>query len=138
AIRGFRETERSRWEPAARAALERAAAAAFPPAQPPQPLVHVLDLHPGGHVGPHVDSVKFCGCTIAGLSLLSAAVLRLRSCHGPCESLELLLEPGSLYVLRGAARYDFTHEILPDHESFFGGCRVPRGRRISLILRNAP
>ncbi|KAM8793890.1 alpha-ketoglutarate-dependent dioxygenase alkB homolog 7, mitochondrial [Eudromia elegans] len=139
AIRGFRETERCRWGPAARAALERAAAAAFPPpAPPPQPLVHVLDLHPGGHVAPHVDSVKFCGCTIAGLSLLSAAVLRLRSCRGPPGGVELLLEPGSLYVLRGAARYEFTHEILPQGESFFGGRRVPRGRRVSLILRNAP
>ncbi|XP_062454324.1 alpha-ketoglutarate-dependent dioxygenase alkB homolog 7, mitochondrial [Rhea pennata] len=138
AIQGFRETERGRWGAASRAALERAAAAAFPPAPPPLPLVHVLDLHPGGHVGPHVDSVKFCGCTIAGLSLLSASVLRLVSCRDPHEWLELLLEPGSLYVLRGAARYDFTHEILRDEESFFGGRRVPRGRRLSLILRNAP
>lgn len=39
---------------------------------------------------------------------------------------------------RGAARYDFTHEILPDEASFFGDCRVPRGRRVALIFRNAP
>ncbi|XP_049665598.1 alpha-ketoglutarate-dependent dioxygenase alkB homolog 7, mitochondrial [Accipiter gentilis] len=80
----------------------------------------------------------FCGCTIAGVSLLSPSVMRLVSCRAPGQWLELLLEPGSLYVLRGAARYDFTHEILRDEESFFGGRRVPRGRRLALICRNAP
>ncbi|NWY22330.1 ALKB7 dioxygenase, partial [Aphelocoma coerulescens] len=81
---------------------------------------------------------QFCGCTIAGLSLLSPSVLRLRSLQDPQDWLELLLEPGSLYVLRAAARYEFTHEILPDEESFFGGLRVPRGRRVALIFRNDP
>lgn len=58
AICGYRETERGRWGGAARAVLGRVAAAAFPPGRPPLPLVHVLDLHPRGHVRPHVDSVK--------------------------------------------------------------------------------
>lgn len=43
---------------------------------------------------------QFCGCTIAGVSLLSPSVLRLRSLREPQDWLELLLEPGSLYVLR--------------------------------------
>jgi alkylated DNA repair protein alkB homolog 7 len=30
-----------------------------------------------GHIKPHVDSVRFCGNTIAGLSLLSDSVMRL-------------------------------------------------------------
>uniref|UniRef100_A0A8U8BPW0 Uncharacterized protein n=1 Tax=Geospiza parvula TaxID=87175 RepID=A0A8U8BPW0_GEOPR len=104
----------------------------------PRARAHVLDLEPGGAVGAHVDSTKFCGCTIAGLSLLSSSVLRLRSLREPRQRLELLLEPRSLYVLRGAARFEFTHEILPDPESFFGGLRVPRGRRVALIFRNDP
>ncbi|XP_054035281.1 alpha-ketoglutarate-dependent dioxygenase alkB homolog 7, mitochondrial [Dryobates pubescens] len=137
AITGYRETERGRWGAAGRAVLSRMAAA-FPPARPPLPLVHVLDLHPRGEVRPHVDSVKFCGCTIAGLSLLSASVLRLEACGAPGLWLELLLEPGSIYVLRGAARYDFTHRILPPEASFFGGLPVPRARRLALICRNAP
>lgn len=58
AITGYRETERWRWGGAGRAVLGRVAAAAFPPRRPPLPLVHVLDLHPRGHVRPHVDSVK--------------------------------------------------------------------------------
>lgn len=43
---------------------------------------------------------QFCGATIAGLSLLSPSVMRLVHTQEPEQWLELLLEPGSLYVLR--------------------------------------
>uniref|UniRef100_A0A673TC50 Alpha-ketoglutarate-dependent dioxygenase alkB homolog 7, mitochondrial n=1 Tax=Suricata suricatta TaxID=37032 RepID=A0A673TC50_SURSU len=138
AIHGFRETEKSRWSEASRAILQRVQAAAFSPGQTLLSSVHVLDLEPRGYIKPHVDSIKFCGATIAGLSLLSPSVMRLVHTREPGEWLELLLEPGSLYILRGAARYDFSHEILRDEESFFGGRRVPRGRRISVICRSLP
>lgn len=39
---------------------------------------------------------------------------------------------------RGPARYEFTHEILKDEESFFDGRKVARERRISVICRNLP
>lgn len=133
---------------------------------------------------------QFCGATIAGLSLLSPSVMRLVHTQEPGEWLELLLEPGSLYILRycpaeeppdyqslvglprssqskhchpphsrcsarnrgashppatasvfccrDSARYDFSHEILRDEESYFGERRVPRGRRISVICRSLP
>ncbi|XP_036169183.1 alpha-ketoglutarate-dependent dioxygenase alkB homolog 7, mitochondrial [Myotis myotis] len=138
AIHGFRETEKSRWSEASRAILQRVQAAAFGPDQTLLSSVHVLDLEPRGYIKPHVDSVKFCGTTIAGLSLLSPSVMRLVHTQEPGESLELLLEPCSLYILRDSARYDFSHEILRDEESFFGKLRVPRGRRISVICRSLP
>uniref|UniRef100_A0A669QHZ0 AlkB homolog 7 n=1 Tax=Phasianus colchicus TaxID=9054 RepID=A0A669QHZ0_PHACC len=96
AISGFREAERSRWGAAGAAVLQRMSCA-FPPARPPLPHSHILDLAPHGCVRPHIDSTKFCGCTIAGVSLLSAAVMRLRSVRDPREWAELLLEPLSLY-----------------------------------------
>ncbi|KAM4888922.1 alpha-ketoglutarate-dependent dioxygenase alkB homolog 7, mitochondrial isoform 2-T2 [Thomomys bottae] len=138
AIHGFRETEKSRWSEASRAILQRVQSAAFGPGQTLLSLVHVLDLEPQGYIKPHVDSVKFCGTTIAGLSLLSSSVMRLVHTQEPGQWLELLLEPGSLYILRGAARYDFSHEILRDEESFFGERHIPRGRRISVICRSLP
>ncbi|XP_005081407.3 alpha-ketoglutarate-dependent dioxygenase alkB homolog 7, mitochondrial [Mesocricetus auratus] len=138
AIHGFRETEKSRWSDASQAILQRVQAAAFGPDQTLLSLVHVLDLEPRGYIKPHVDSVKFCGSTIAGLSLLSPSVMKLVHTQEPEQWLELLLEPGSLYILRGSARYDFSHEILRDEESFFGERRVPRGRRISVICRSLP
>ncbi|XP_049645424.1 alpha-ketoglutarate-dependent dioxygenase alkB homolog 7, mitochondrial [Suncus etruscus] len=138
AIHGFRETEKARWTEASRTILQRVQAAAFGPGQALLSSVHVLDLEPRGYIKPHVDSVKFCGTTIAGLSLLSPSVMRLVHTQDPGEWLELLLEPGSLYILRGSARYDFSHEILRDEESYFGERRVPRGRRISVICRSQP
>ncbi|XP_044514412.1 alpha-ketoglutarate-dependent dioxygenase alkB homolog 7, mitochondrial [Gracilinanus agilis] len=138
AIHGFRETEKSHWSEASQAILQRVRAAAFPPALAQFPMVHVLDLHQNGYIKPHVDSIKFCGSIIAGLSLLSPSVMRLVDTQDPQEWLELLLEPGSLYILRGPARYDFSHQILRDEESFFGEHRVPRGRRISVICRSLP
>ncbi|XP_004714396.1 alpha-ketoglutarate-dependent dioxygenase alkB homolog 7, mitochondrial [Echinops telfairi] len=138
AIHGFRETEKSRWSEASQAILQRVREAAFGPNQVLLPLVHVLDLEPKGYIKPHVDSVKFCGATIAGLSLLSSSVMRLVHTQEPTEWLELLLEPGSLYILRGSARYDFSHEILRDQDSFFGERRIPRSRRISVICRSPP
>ncbi|XP_057627345.1 alpha-ketoglutarate-dependent dioxygenase alkB homolog 7, mitochondrial [Chionomys nivalis] len=138
AIHGFRETEKSRWSDASQAILHRVQEAAFGPDQTLLSLVHVLDLEPQGYIKPHVDSVKFCGSTIAGLSLLSPSVMKLVHTQEPEQWLELLLEPGSLYILRGSARYDFSHEILRDEESFFGERRVPRGRRISVICRSLP
>uniref|UniRef100_A0A6I8NDW1 AlkB homolog 7 n=1 Tax=Ornithorhynchus anatinus TaxID=9258 RepID=A0A6I8NDW1_ORNAN len=138
AIHGFRETEKSRWSEPSRAILQRVRAAAFDPDQPQLPLVHVLDLDQSGYIKPHVDSIKFCGSTIAGLSLLSTSVMRLVDSHDPQQWLELLLERRSLYILRGPARYDFSHQILRDQESFFAGRKVPRGRRISVICRSLP
>ncbi|KAM5238860.1 alpha-ketoglutarate-dependent dioxygenase alkB homolog 7, mitochondrial [Ctenodactylus gundi] len=138
AIHGFRETEKSRWSKASWAILQRVQAAAFGPGQILLSPVHVLDLEPQGYIKPHVDSIKFCGATIAGLSLLSPSVMRLVHTRKPGQWLELLLEPGSLYILRGSARYDFSHEILRDEESFFGERQVPRGRRISVICRSVP
>lgn len=142
---------------------------------------------------PYMPLFQFCGSTIAGLSLLSPSVMKLVHTQEPEQWLELLLEPGSLYILRydvtrspqmrprvsnsslllsqqqkspppplrksiemlkgqtslhpptqllsscrGSARYDFSHEILRDEESFFGEHRVPRGRRISVICRSLP
>jgi hypothetical protein len=40
--------------------------------------VHVLDLHPEGYILPHVDSIKFSGGVVAGLSLLSTSIMRLQ------------------------------------------------------------
>ena len=112
--------------------------------------------------GPHIDSVKFSGDIIAGLSLKSSRILRLRkakdselptdldrklfSINGKEDGktwqqcYELFLPPRSLYILQGAMRYKYTHEIL-------GKCQIPAliavekarqiDRRLSLMFRDA-
>uniref|UniRef100_A0A673UBI0 AlkB homolog 7 n=1 Tax=Suricata suricatta TaxID=37032 RepID=A0A673UBI0_SURSU len=138
AVHGFRETEKSRRSEASRAIRQRVQAAAFSPGQTLLSSVPVLDLEPRGCIKPHGDCIRFCGAAIAGLSLLSPGVVRLVHTREPGAWLELLLEPGSVYILRGTARYDFSYEILRDEESFFGGHQIPRGQRISVICRSLP
>ncbi|XP_069460506.1 alpha-ketoglutarate-dependent dioxygenase alkB homolog 7, mitochondrial [Ambystoma mexicanum] len=138
AIHGFREIEKSQWTEQNAKILQRVRDVAFPPGVPQLSLVHVLDLKADGYIKPHIDSVKFCGSTIAGLSLLSSSVMRLVSEQNKDDWADLLLERRSLYILGGRARYEFTHEILKDEDSVYNGERVPRERRISVICRNLP
>ncbi|XP_055638725.1 alpha-ketoglutarate-dependent dioxygenase alkB homolog 7, mitochondrial isoform X2 [Toxorhynchites rutilus septentrionalis] len=75
AIHGYRETERKHWYPANREVFDRVKAMAFQGET--LPYIHVLDLSKEGVIKPHVDSVRYCGTTIAGISLLSDSVMRL-------------------------------------------------------------
>ncbi|KAM6966805.1 alpha-ketoglutarate-dependent dioxygenase alkB homolog 7, mitochondrial [Tautogolabrus adspersus] len=138
AIHGYRETERARWGAACEEVLNRVRSFAFPEDSQLLGPVHILDLDKNGFIKPHIDSVKFCGSTIAGLSLLSDSIMRLVKEDNSSEWLDLLLPRCSLYILRDEARYNFTHEILKDEDSVFSGQRVPRLRRISVICRNLP
>ncbi|KAM9311142.1 alpha-ketoglutarate-dependent dioxygenase alkB homolog 7, mitochondrial [Gastrophryne carolinensis] len=138
AIHGFREIERLQWSTDNTMVLQRVREKAFPAGEAQLSLVHVLDLQMGGYIKPHVDSIKFCGSTIAGICLLSSSIMRLVSVHNADERADLLLPRRSLYIISGAARYDFTHEILRDEESYFNGEHVKRGRRVSVICRNLP
>uniref|UniRef100_A0A674C3E6 AlkB homolog 7 n=1 Tax=Salmo trutta TaxID=8032 RepID=A0A674C3E6_SALTR len=138
AIHGYRETERAQWGAVCEGVMDRLRAVAFSEGSPLLGPVHVLDLDKAGYIKPHIDSVKFCGSAIAGLSLLSDSVMRLVREDKPAECLNLFLPRRSLYILRDQARYKFTHEILKDAESIFSGQRVPRRRRISVICRNLP
>ncbi|KAG7491419.1 hypothetical protein MATL_G00003690 [Megalops atlanticus] len=138
AIHGYRETERLKWTAVCEAVLGRVRGVAFPKDSQLLGPVHVLDLDKAGYIKPHIDSIKFCGSTIAGLSLLSDSVMRLVSEDNASDWLDLLLPRRSLYILRDYARFHFTHEILKDEESFFSGKKVPRHRRISVICRNLP
>lgn len=138
AIHGYRETERVSWGAACEEILHRVRLVAFAEGSQLLGPVHILDLDKSGYIKPHIDSVKFCGTTITGLSLLSDSVMRLVKEGDSSEWLDLLLPRRSLYILRDQARYDFTHEILKDEESVFNGQKVHRHRRISVICRNLP
>jgi alkylated DNA repair protein alkB family protein 7 len=101
--------------------------------------VHILDLHKNGYIKPHIDSTRYCGDTISGLSLLSDSVMRLRKKNERMELIvDLLLLRRSLYRLVGIARHDFKHEILAENESRFKEVQVPRERRVSVIIRELP
>uniref|UniRef100_A0A0A9ZCK6 Putative alpha-ketoglutarate-dependent dioxygenase ABH7 n=1 Tax=Lygus hesperus TaxID=30085 RepID=A0A0A9ZCK6_LYGHE len=137
AIHGFRETEQMKWNAANSAVFNRIKSEAFPGEAALLPHVHVLDLADNGWIKPHIDSVKFCGHTIAGVSLLSDSVMKLeRETDG--SAFVALLKRRSLYVMTGCVRYEFKHSILRNEDSYFGDLKVDKIRRISVICRNEP
>ncbi|RZF36785.1 hypothetical protein LSTR_LSTR015611, partial [Laodelphax striatellus] len=138
AIHGFRETERLQWNEQNTEILERIRDTAFPKSSQTLGHVHILDLSEKGHIKPHIDSVRFCGNTIAGLSLLSDSVMRLALEKNKDVFADVFLKRRSLYIMKDCARYDFTHEILPNSDSKFKGKSIQRSRRISLMCRNKP
>lgn len=106
---------------------------------------HAIDLQETGALNAHVDSVRYSGNLVAGLSLLSHGIMRLKPSTSDddssgstdsSKSIDLRLPPRSLYVLSGISRYEYTHELLPSGSSFRGN-PVARGRRLSVILRSA-
>lgn len=105
---------------------------------------HAIDLKKEGQLSAHVDSVRFSGHMVAGLSLLSPAIMRLKEEEEEEKSetfVDLYLPPNSLYVLTGVGRYEYSHELLPDG-SVFGAEQknsvvVPREQRLSIIFRDA-
>jgi alkylated DNA repair protein alkB homolog 7 len=97
---------------------------------------HAIDLHETGALNAHVDSVRFSGNVVAGLSLLTSSIMRFSLADATKGSIDLWLPPRSLYVMSGVSRFDYKHELLPSG-GLFKGAPVERGRRLSIIFRDA-
>ena len=96
---------------------------------------HAIDLHPDGELNAHIDSIRFSGHLVAGLSLQSDAIMRLRHQDDNDRYLDLHLPRLSLYVLSGSCRYKYSHELL-NGSNKFRDCLVERDHRISVIFRD--
>ena len=98
---------------------------------------HIIDLSEDGFIGPHVDSIKFSGHLIAGLSLLSTRILRLIPVDSnEKEVIELYLRPKSLYILTNELRYNYSHSILGKKCIPLKLEPLPVERRLSIMLRD--
>ncbi|XP_022120746.1 alpha-ketoglutarate-dependent dioxygenase alkB homolog 7, mitochondrial isoform X1 [Pieris rapae] len=138
AIEGYRETERQAWNEQNSVTLARVRSVAFENGAELLPHTHVLDLAPAGYIKPHVDAVRFCGDTIAGLCLLSGAVMRLMHENSPDYVLDVLLPRRSLYIMSGVARYQFNHAVLSNEKSVWRGGKLIKKRRVAIITREQP
>ena len=87
--------------------------------------VVVQDYPPGIGIGRHIDSTAF-GPGVVTLSLLSACIMRFRNIARPSQRVDQVLERRSALAIRGAARIEWTHEILP---------RSVVARRLSIAFR---
>lgn len=96
--------------------------------------VIVNEYLPGQGIAPHTDCTPCFGDTIASISLLSACEMEFL--HGPANRRRtLLLEPRSLAVLTGSARFEWQHAIRPRRSDVIDGTRIHRARRLSLTFR---
>lgn len=86
----------------------------------------------GQGISAHVDCVPCFGDMIASLSLGSGAIMQFTNA-GHKE--EIYLEPRSLIILSGEARYKWTHAIPARKSDMVNGFKLQRERRISLTFR---
>jgi alkylated DNA repair dioxygenase AlkB len=103
------------------------------PRVPDQLIVN--EYQPGQGISKHVDCVPCFDETIGSLSLGSGSVLELA--NAPLKAkVALYLEPRSLVLLRGEARYRWTHAVPARKKDVVDGKDRPRTRRVSLTFRN--
>jgi alkylated DNA repair dioxygenase AlkB len=96
--------------------------------------VIINEYQPGQGISAHIDCIPCFANTIASLSLGSPCVMDFT--HSKTgEKSSLLLEPRSLLVLNGDARYVWQHAIAGRKTDRYKGQIVSRTRRISLTFR---
>ncbi len=96
--------------------------------------VIINEYQPGQGISSHIDCVPCFADTIASLSFGSPFVMDFTHSETGKKS-SLLLEPRSLLVLTGDARYLWQHAIAGRKNDRYNGQVTQRTRRISLTFR---
>jgi alkylated DNA repair dioxygenase AlkB len=104
----------------------------FTPQIPDQLIVN--EYKPGQGIASHIDCVSCFGDPILCLSLGSACVMNFTHIPAGIKA-ALLLQPGSLLILQGEARYQWHHSIAPRKRDKYRGAELARTRRVSLTFR---
>lgn len=102
------------------------------PERPDQVIIN--EYTPGQGIAAHIDCVPCFTDTVISLSLGSACVMDFMHSKTD-EKISLLLEPRSLLILSGDARYLWRHAIAPRKTDRYKGQLLSRDRRISLTFR---
>ena len=105
----------------------------YTPTVPDQLIVN--EYEPGQGIAAHVDCIPCFGDVILSVSLLSACVMQFTHIESR-EQVPILLEPGSLLVMQGEARYRWKHGIAARKSDTYQGRKITRARRLSLTFRN--
>jgi alkylated DNA repair dioxygenase AlkB len=100
------------------------------PELPDQAIVN--EYQPGQGIADHIDCTPCFGGIVLSLSLAAPVVMDLKRSS---QSVRLLLEPRSLLVLQGEARYHWTHGIAKRKQDSHAGKTITRERRVSVTFR---
>lgn len=97
--------------------------------------VIINEYQPGQGIASHIDCVPCFEETIASISLGSPCVMDFT--HSKTnQKIPVLLEPRSLFVLSGDARYAWKHGITSRKNDKINGQSFSRGMRLSMTFRN--
>jgi alkylated DNA repair dioxygenase AlkB len=96
--------------------------------------VTINEYLPGQGIRSHIDCETCFGDTVMTLSLGSSCVMRFTHSQTK-EKAEILLMPGSLLILKGAARYLWLHGVTARMTDIYEGKEFDRSRRVSLAFR---
>lgn len=94
----------------------------------------INEYEPGQGIANHVDCEPCFGNTIISISLGSSCVMDFINLRTK-EKVEVMLESGSLVVISGEARYNWTHGIAQRKTDNFRGVKTERRLRISMTFR---
>lgn len=94
--------------------------------------VIINEYEPGQGISAHTDVVSAFGETVASLSLGSGCAMQFS--NGDIKH-DIYLEPRSLIVMSGDARYKWKHAIPARKSDIVNGMKLPRTRRASLTFR---
>lgn len=95
--------------------------------------VIVNEYEPGQGIASHTDCKTCFRDTIISLSLGSKCVMDFT--HPSLGQKSILLEPRSLIIMQGEARYNWRHGIAKRKSDKFQGQVIKRARRVSLTFR---
>ena len=102
------------------------------PERPDQVIVN--EYQPGQGIASHVDCVPCFTDTIISLSLGTSCVMEFKN-KETRQVVPLLVEPRSLVVMQGDARYNWMHGISARKTDRYQEATIERGRRVSLTFR---
>ena len=97
--------------------------------------VIVNEYLPGQGISAHIDCEPCFQDTIVSLSLGSSCVMDFTNKFDKTKKVPLWLDPGSLIVLSGEARYSWLHAIAARKSDERDGNKYERQRRVSLTFR---
>lgn len=89
----------------------------------------------GQGISSHIDIKKY-GDVIGCFTIGSGATMRFK--NDSFELYDIYVEPDSLYIMSGEARYKWKHEMIPRKTDNINGKKIKRERRISITFRNVP
>lgn len=100
-------------------------------AAPDQAIIN--EYLPGQGISAHIDCIPCFGKEVGSLSLGSACVMEFT--HPQYDKQAKVLEPCSLLLLSGPARYEWQHSIPARKSDTVGNIKVARTRRVSITFR---